>query len=53
MAMTVGELRKWLARFHDTDEAAIDEGGLTLEVHSVRDGWLEIGGWPLDEDEEE
>ena len=54
--MTVGELRKWLAKFSKDDLAAIDEGGLVLEINGGKgscENYLEIGGWPLDEDEDE
>lgn len=56
MATTVRELRDWLKPFYDDDRIAIDEGGLTLEMveehDDVVDSSFEIGGWPLDEDEE-
>lgn len=54
MATTVKELREWLKRFDENELVAIDEGGLTLEAYEEdSDVYLEIGGWPLEEDDDE
>lgn len=51
MAMEAKEIKEWLATVADDKMIAIDEGGLTLMVKGER-SYIEVGGIPLDEDQE-
>lgn len=49
MAVTVKELKEWLATLPETELVGIDEGGLILETE-LSDAYIEIGGFPDEED---
>lgn len=69
MAMTIDELREWLAPLDGTKMIGIDEGGLTLVVYdatasqsersnydndaTTSDAYYELGGVNVDEDDED
>lgn len=53
MAMAAGELKKWLSHLNDEDQICIDDGGLALQLVDVPDIYIEVGGDPgYDEDED-
>ena len=53
MAMSVSDVLRWLKTLDPDDEVAVDEGG--LELISMKDPhvYLEVGGVPEDEDDED
>lgn len=58
MAMSASALQEWALSLEADDEVGIDDGGLTLVVVGKEPGtanqaWLEIGGLPLPDDEED
>lgn len=52
MACTVGMLRKQLECLDDDDVIAIDEGGLNIVVVGESGVFFEMGGVPLEDEEE-
>ena len=53
--LKIAVLRDWLQSIaaDEGEEVAIDEGGLTLVVVGNSGVYIEVGGEPVDEDEEE
>lgn len=47
--MRARELKQWLNALKETDEIAVDDGGLTLVVRYSR-VYCEVGGIPLADD---
>jgi hypothetical protein len=56
--ISIRELKDWLEQLNDEDGIAIDDGGLTLVVFTEGEttrpdgNYIEVGGIPLDEEEE-
>lgn len=51
MAVTVRELKEWLATLDENDLVGVDEGGLCLRVNEEHsESYYEIGGMPEPED---
>lgn len=53
MAMNKSELIEWLNTLDDDDDVGISDGGLSLVVVGDEGCYLEVGGVPLDGDEDE
>jgi hypothetical protein len=53
MAMPVRKIREWLDSLRDDQEVGVDEGGLCLEVVDAPEEYLEVGGLPEDEEEDD
>jgi hypothetical protein len=53
MAMTKTEITEWLDTLPDDAEIGVDDGGLCLRVVDDPEPWLEIGGMPEGEEDNE
>jgi len=53
MAMQVSEIREWLDTLNDDDLVGVDDGGLCLRVVDNSAPYLEIGGMPDEEEDEQ
>ena len=53
MAMSVKEIKEWLNTLNENDAVGVDDGGLCLQSFNDPDAYLEIGGMPDEEDEED
>jgi hypothetical protein len=51
--MTAGELRRWLDTIDPEETIAVDDGGLTLVLVSDENVYMEVGGLPDDEDDDD
>ncbi len=53
MAMPVQDIQAWLNTLPHDAAVGVNDGGLCLEVVDDPDTWLEIGGIPLPDGEED